>query len=291
MRFSLILSTKYRVQELKRFLQSLAAQTCTDFELILIDQNADDRLAELVKFYTQKFPIIHIKQLSPGLSRARNQGLQHVKGELFGFPDDDCIYPPDFLAKVSEFFNRDSAWGGLIINVLDLESDKEAMLHSPESAGVVDYDKGWIVGMTAALFYRSEFAKVEFDENMGPGTPWAGAEDVDYLYSCLDAGAKTYFDPEIVIRHPTPTKLYSISQSIKREYNHGRGAGFLMRKCKFPLSKVLWLVTNPLIYTPIFIFQGKARAAICFPGISLGRVQGYFGSWKMPQKALLQRQL
>lgn len=292
MRFSLVLSTKYRVQELERFLESLADQTCTDFELILVDQNADDRLTELVKFYSQKFPVLHIKQLEPGLSRARNQGLQHIKGELFGFPDDDCIYPTDFLAKVSQFFNRDSAWGGLIINVLDLESDKEAMLHSPESPGVVDYEKGWIVGMTAALFFRGDFvSKVQFDEDMGPGTPWGGAEDVDYLYSCLDAGAKTYFDPEIVIRHPTPTKLYSISQSIQREYNHGRGAGFLMRKCKFPLSKVFWEVSNPLIFTPVFILQGKVRKAVCFPGISLGRVLGYLGSWKIRQKALLSSKL
>lgn len=284
MRFSLVLSTKHRVQELDRFLESLAAQTYADFELILVDQNADDRLEELVKLYSQKFPVLHIKQLEPGLSRARNQGLQHVKGELFGFPDDDCIYPPDFLAKVSQFFNRDSAWGGLVINVLDLESDKEAMLSSPESPGVVDYDKGWIVGMTAALFFRGEFAfLVQFDEDMGPGTPWGGAEDVDYLYSCLDAGAKTYFDPEIIIRHPTPTKIYSIPQSIQREYNHGRGAGFLMRKCKLPLSKVLWRVTGPLIYTPLFIFQGRVREAVCFPGISLGRAQGYLGNLKVRQ--------
>lgn len=288
MRFSLILSTKHRVQELEYFFESLAAQTCTDFELILVDQNPDDRLAGLVKLYSQKFPVLHIKQLEPGLSRARNQGLQHIKGELFGFPDDDCIYPPDFLVKVSQFFNRDSTWGGLVINVLDLEEDKEAMLYSPESSGVVDYDKGWIVGMTAALFYRSDFArKVQFDEGMGPGTPWGGAEDVDYLYSCLDAGAKTYFDPEIVIRHPTPTKIYSIPQSILREYNHGRGAGFLMRKCNFPLSKVIWRVTSPLLFTLPFIFQGRARAAVCFPGVSLGRALGYLGNLKIRQKALL----
>jgi glycosyltransferase involved in cell wall biosynthesis len=287
MRFSLVLATKHRVKELECFLESLAAQNCTDFELILVDQNADDRLAELIKFYSQKFPIFHIKQPEPGLSRARNQGLKRVKGELFGFPDDDCIYPPDFLAKVSEFFHSDSAWGGLVINVLDLESDKEAMLYLPESPGVVDYDKGWIVGMTAALFYRGDFAlSVQFDENMGPGTPWGGAEDVDYLYSCLDVGAKTYYDPQIIIRHPTPTKLYSIPQSMRREYNHARGAGFLMRKCKLPLSKVFWRITSPLIYTVQFIFQGRSREAVCFPGVSLGRVLGYLGSWKISQKAL-----
>jgi glycosyltransferase involved in cell wall biosynthesis len=290
MRFSLVLATKHRVKELECFLESLAAQTCTDFELILVDQNTDDRLAELINRYSQKFPILHIKQPEPGLSRARNQGIQQVKGELFGFPDDDCIYPPDCLTKVSQFFNRDSAWGGLVINVLDLEDDKEALLYIPESPGAVDYDKGWIVGMTAALFFRSDFARVKFDEGMGSGTPWGGAEDVDYLYSCLDAGAKTYFDPEIIIRHPTPTHIYSIPQSIRREYNHARGAGFLMRKCNFPLSKVLWRVTGPLYFTLLFIVQGRAREAVCFPGVSLGRTLGYLGSLRIHQKTLQSHQ-
>jgi glycosyltransferase involved in cell wall biosynthesis len=70
---------------LERFLESLAAQSCADFELILVDQNADDRLAGLVKLYRQKFPVLHIKQLEPGLSRARNRGLQHIKGEIQHF--------------------------------------------------------------------------------------------------------------------------------------------------------------------------------------------------------------
>jgi len=220
MQFSLVLATKHRVQELERFLESLSSQSYTDFELILVDQNVDNRLVELINLYNQKFPITHIKCTESGVSRARNQGLEHIKGDLFGFPDDDCVYPSDFLAKVERFFNQDLNWDGLIINILDLEEDKESMLYLPENAGIVDYEKGWIVGMTAALFFRSTYQKVRFDENMGPGTPWGGAEDVDYLYRCLDAGAKTYFDPEIIIRHPTPAKIYSIPQSMRREYNH-----------------------------------------------------------------------
>lgn len=275
MQFSLVLATKHRVQELERFLESLSSQSYTDFELILVDQNVDNRLVELINLYNQKFPITHIKCTESGVSRARNQGLEHIKGDLFGFPDDDCVYPSDFLAKVERFFNQDLNWDGLIINILDLEEDKESMLYLPENAGIVDYEKGWIVGMTAALFFRSTYQKVRFDENMGPGTPWGGAEDVDYLYRCLDAGAKTYFDPEIIIRHPTPAKIYSIPQSMRREYNHARGAGFLLKKRNFPFTKVIWELFSPLYYTIIFVLQGKAREAACFPGVSLGRTLGY----------------
>ncbi len=278
MRISLVLSTKNRVQEVRDFLESLTVQTHKDFELILVDQNSDNRLEDMINLYRDKFSLLHIKYSELGLSRARNQGLKKVQGEVFGFPDDDCVYPPHFLAQISDFFEGDPDWGGLIINVFDLEEDQEAMLFSPEPPGIVDYEKGWLVGMTAALFFRRQFAeKVQFDENIGPGTPWGGAEDVDYLYACLDAGAKTYFDPNIIIRHPTPYKIYSIPQSIRREYNHGRGAGFVMGKYNFPLAKVIDLIMIPLVFFFPAIFRGQGRAALCFPGISLGRLQGYLG--------------
>ena len=74
------------------------------------------------------------------------------------------------------------------------------------------------------------------------------------------------------------------------QYNHARGAGFLMRKCNFPLSKVLWRVTGPLYFTLLFIVQGRAREAVCFPGVSLGRTLGYLGSLRIHQKTLQSRQ-
>ena len=66
MMFSLVLATKNRVNEVERFLRSLTTQTHENFELVLVDQNPDDRLLELVKSYGQKFPIIHLKQSQSG---------------------------------------------------------------------------------------------------------------------------------------------------------------------------------------------------------------------------------
>ena len=44
MRYSIILATVDRARELHPLLLSLKAQTCLDFELLVIDQNPDDRL-------------------------------------------------------------------------------------------------------------------------------------------------------------------------------------------------------------------------------------------------------
>ena len=47
MSFSLIMATLGRTDEPRRFLDSLESQTFRDFELILADQNDDDRIAPM----------------------------------------------------------------------------------------------------------------------------------------------------------------------------------------------------------------------------------------------------
>lgn len=278
MRFSLVVASKNRVKELERFLHSLTEQIHADFEVILVDQNADERLVALVQRYSQPLSILHIRQPDPGLSRARNRGLEHITGNVVCFPDDDCVYQPDTLARVADFFETRSGWDGLIAHVLDLDEDTPAMLFQAMAPGNVDYDRGWWLGMTAAMFFRRQFADaVRFDETFGPGTPWPATEDIDYLYSCLDQGAKVCYEPEIVLRHPTPWKVYTVWQLIRREYSHGRGAGYLMGKRRFPLSKVAMEVLRPLINLFPYLAQGKPQVAAFMPGITLGRLQGYIG--------------
>ena len=44
MKVSLVLATVGRADDVGRLVQSLVGQTSTDFELIVVDQNADERL-------------------------------------------------------------------------------------------------------------------------------------------------------------------------------------------------------------------------------------------------------
>lgn len=105
--FSLIVTTKDRTRELADLLQSLDRQRFRSFELIVSDQNADDRLLPVLAPFRQQFPLRHIRSAG-GASRGRNAGLPLATGRYVGFPDDDCWYPPDLLAIVSRVF-RDHA--------------------------------------------------------------------------------------------------------------------------------------------------------------------------------------
>lgn len=102
MHFSLILATIGRTEELKRFLASLDKQTLRRFELIMADQNPDDRIKPLLEPYQDHFPIMHLhRPTERGASKARNVGLQHANGDVLTFPDDDCWYLPQLLEKIA----------------------------------------------------------------------------------------------------------------------------------------------------------------------------------------------
>src|SRR5215203_3851017 len=119
-RFSLVVPTVGRTHELERFLASLRTQTHQNFELIVVDQNSDSRLAAVLAAYEDTFPIFYIREKERGASRARNSGLRHpLTGAVVAFPDDDCQYPPDLLDKVARFFASHPQIDGLSGTLID----------------------------------------------------------------------------------------------------------------------------------------------------------------------------
>lgn len=279
---SLILATVNRVAETRRLLDSLDRQDFSGrFEVIVIDQNPDDRLVEMLARFAERFPIRHLKQAEPLLARARNAGLAQASGALIGFPDDDCVYEPTTLTRMARFFDDHPAQAGVIGNVLGLDGDDTVMLlGAPPSAGAVDREQAWALGMTAAFFIRAAAVRqLRFDEQMGPGTFWGCAEDVDYLLRAMDRGARVYYQPEIVVRHPAPIETYTALQLVRRYFSYSRGTGYLMAKRRFPLGTVAASIAEPMVKLGWFLRQRRWKDLPSLPVSSLGRLMGYLGYW------------
>lgn len=107
---SLVVSTVGRTWELSRLLDSLLAQEFKDFDIVVVDQNLDDRIAPILEQYCSKLIISRIQTPKRrGISSGRNDGWRQACGEFIVFPDDDCWYPPWFLAKGIRSLNSTKA--------------------------------------------------------------------------------------------------------------------------------------------------------------------------------------
>lgn len=83
---------------LARCLDSILAQTFTDFELLLIDDGSPDRSGEICEAYAKKDTRIRVlHQQNGGVGRARNTGLDHARGQYVVFVDSDDWALPDYL--------------------------------------------------------------------------------------------------------------------------------------------------------------------------------------------------
>ena len=66
MKFSLIISTLGRNADVVDFIRTIEAQTCRDFEVIIVDQNDDDALEKAVQALTPSYPCAPRAGCEPG---------------------------------------------------------------------------------------------------------------------------------------------------------------------------------------------------------------------------------
>jgi len=94
---------------IRESLDSVFAQTFTDFEVIVINDGSPD--TEQLERALQRFPdnLRYIKQENRGAAAARNTGLRTANGELVAFLDADDTYSPAFLESQIEFLERTNA--------------------------------------------------------------------------------------------------------------------------------------------------------------------------------------
>jgi len=96
--FSVIITTYNRATLLKRALESLIAQTETDWEAIIVDDGSvDDTAFAVLPYLRDDSKITYFKQKNAGYSGAKNTGIFLSKGKFITFLDSDDEYAPTHL--------------------------------------------------------------------------------------------------------------------------------------------------------------------------------------------------
>ncbi len=95
---SIIIPTLNEEKFIGGLLDDLAAQTFTDFEVIHVDGNSEDKTCKIVETFQSKLKVQTIKTEKRNLSYQRNLGASHAQGDYLFFIDADTrIDEDDFL--------------------------------------------------------------------------------------------------------------------------------------------------------------------------------------------------
>lgn len=280
---SLALASVGRTEQVERLFDSLLAQTSNAFEVILADQNQDERLVPLVKnAISQGMNITHIRLDKPDQYAARTIGIEKAKGRYIAFPDDDCWYEPETIEAALEMFETKQV-DGLIAQW------RESRRVSKNAADIKEKELEWkdICGFRTdgasmiTQFYKTSVVRAigGFDKRMGLGCWFGGGEDTDLFFSVVRKGFKVVMAHTVVVRHLFNT---SPNPNLTNVRVRARGTGALYAKHHVPLWIIIRGFVSPLAH-PLLKLQFKRQRIATAYAQTRGRVEGFF-KWKFAQK-------
>ena len=94
---SVIIPTYRHRDYVRAALDSVFAQTCADYDIIIVNDGSPDDTAEVLRPLAASGRIRYIEQPNAGQAAARNRGFAEAKGEFVAFLDDDDLWPADKL--------------------------------------------------------------------------------------------------------------------------------------------------------------------------------------------------
>jgi glycosyltransferase involved in cell wall biosynthesis len=278
---SLILATVGRTDELDRMFASLAAQTWRDFEVVVVDQNTDDRLvAHVERACSLGMTVRHLRHYPPNLAAARNIGVEAAHGSWVGFPDDDCWYDPQLLERVMARAAQPDKPQGVIVRWVE-QAEQPAIaanLTWQRSSAFRDVPVSSItLFCTRALCLQIG----GFDARLGVGQWFGAGEETDFALRALRTGAHFTYEPSAEVHHAVaPAKPIATPQACQAMRHRARGTGALYAKHKLPV----WVVLRGLI-APVLrpVLKGSFGADLRLGiAVVLGRIDGLLG-WRRRQ--------
>jgi GT2 family glycosyltransferase len=224
------IATMDRPEGLARCLDALLHGAVLPDEVVIIDQSEDEKAKGVVEqCRVSSVSMIYIRQARHGLSASRNAAFTHASRSIVAVTDDDCVPDKEWVSIIKQTFSSMSAPDAMTGRILPLGPDIPGLFAISSRVSTVPKEfRGkvvpWLVGSGGNCAVKKEwFDRVGgYDERLGTGSPGMAAEDADFFYRLLRAGACIRYEPEGVIFHERQSKSRRLATCWS--YGHGIGA-------------------------------------------------------------------
>ena len=250
---SLVISTFNRPDDLRNALESVVAQSLVPQEVLVVD-DGDDKATESVidamrsAFAERGSSLSHMRNAGPkSLTIARNVGVEHTRGDIVVFIDDDVVLDREYVRSVVAVFESDShalgvqgfhggaldpSFAGRLGNAIDRAFmiwfyGRDSCHVMPSYCSTYPHEVTKVIGCQwlsgCNMSYRREvFADMRFDENLRRYSP---GEDLDFSYRVWKSRpGSLYLTPHAKLEHRytpssrTPRRSLILIQTVYWRY-------------------------------------------------------------------------
>ena len=221
MKYSVIIPVYNRPDEARELLESLCAQTCRDFEVVIVEDGSAIPCKEVAEAYADRLDIHYYVKENGGPGRARNYGVERARGEYVLILDSDAVLPEGYIAAVEEELEREpaDAFGGPDRAHPDFTPMQKAINYAMTSF----FTTGGIRGGKKKLdkFYPRSFnmgVRREVYQALGGFSDMRFGEDIDFSTRIFKGGYRCRLFPEAWVWHKRRTDL---KKFFKQVHNSG----------------------------------------------------------------------
>lgn len=178
-------------------LDTVLAQTYTNYELIVVDDGSNDNTEKVVNEYFTKNKVCGecIRQENKRIAAARNTGIRFARGKFIALLDHDDLWMPEKLQRVIAAFKLMPKTDLICHNEQILQNGKVIKVSQNSEKNYSSYEellfKGNSLSPSAVVFRKSLFDTVGgFDESPELNT----VEDYDFWLRISRVGKITYIN-------------------------------------------------------------------------------------------------
>ena len=272
---SVIVSTRDRPEQLQPCLRSLMAMHYPHYEVIVIDNapRTDATADHIQQTYGDVSQMRYIREDCPGLSVARNRGINAAKGEILAFTDDDVVVDAYWLVELVRAFNVSTNVACVTGLVLPLELETPAQLWFEEYVGG-SWSNSWFTqsvfdtkrrhvhlfrpgehGGGANMAFTAAFlcSIGGFDPALGAGRK-AGGEDHATLFLAIARGYNLVHEPASLVYHLHRRDYAALQKQI---YHYGTGFTAYLIKSVLDTPQILLDLITKLPFDFISILSSR----------------------------------
>lgn len=217
---TVILPVLNREDLLPRTLQSIARQSLTDFDLIIVDNGSEDGTLSVIEKWLPKFSEKGINAIATtesrrGAGRARNKGLTLAETRWVMFFDSDDEMEPNHIKTINDYLNSHPETDLVWFDIKEMDDDGWTTVRSVDDSNII---RGHLLHATlscARFAVRTELLRKlgGFDESL---SAWEDLELGVRLLTTAENARKLNCEPGAVI-HPHSDSITGSSYSSKRE--------------------------------------------------------------------------